>query len=33
MGGEFLNTKEIRIDDDKGRHATTRRELFLISGG
>ena len=30
MGGEFLNTKEIRIDDDKGRHATTRRELFLI---
>ncbi|CCK99833.1 GTPase [Clostridioides difficile] len=33
LGGEFLNTKEIRIADDKGRHATTRRELFLISGG
>ncbi|MCC0660639.1 ribosome small subunit-dependent GTPase A [Clostridioides sp. ZZV14-6154] len=33
LGEERLNTKEIRIDDDKGRHATTRRELFLISGG
>lgn len=33
LGEELLNTKEIRIDDDKGRHATTRRELFLISGG
>ena len=29
-GGEFLNTKEIRRDHDKVRHASTRREQFQV---
>lgn len=33
MGGEFLNIKEICIDDDKGRYVMIRWELFLILGG
>ncbi|MEL7610715.1 MAG: ribosome small subunit-dependent GTPase A [Bacillota bacterium] len=33
MGGEVLATKEIRESDDKGRHATTRRQLLLLPGG
>jgi ribosome biogenesis GTPase / thiamine phosphate phosphatase len=32
MGEERIKTREIR-KDDKGRHATTHRELFLIPGG
>lgn len=32
IGEEKLATKEIR-KDDRGRHMTTRRELFLLSGG
>ena len=32
LGEEIMATREIR-QDDKGRHATTRRELFLIPAG
>jgi ribosome biogenesis GTPase len=32
LGEDVIGTKEVR-KDDKGRHATTRRELFLIPGG
>lgn len=33
LGLEIQKTKEIRVGDGKGRHATTSRELFLVSGG
>ncbi|NDL66475.1 ribosome small subunit-dependent GTPase A [Clostridiales bacterium F-3ap] len=33
LGEERIRTKAVREDDDRGRHATTRRELFLIPGG
>ncbi|HOV79056.1 MAG TPA: ribosome small subunit-dependent GTPase A [Bacillota bacterium] len=33
MGREVLATKEIREGDDKGRHATTHRQLFILPGG
>lgn len=33
MGREVLVTKEVRADDDKGRHATTHRQLLLLPGG
>ena len=33
MGRAVLATKSIRRDNDKGRHATTHRELFLLPGG
>ncbi len=33
MGKEVLRTKEIREADDKGRHATTRRQMFILPGG
>jgi ribosome biogenesis GTPase len=33
MGTEILATKQIRGDDDKGRHTTTHRELILLPNG
>ncbi len=32
-GREILETKEIREDDAKGRHATTHRQLIVLPGG
>lgn len=33
MGEDVLATKEIREGDDRGRHATTHRQLLLLPGG
>lgn len=33
IGSEHLATAEIRSDDDKGRHTTTKRELILLPSG
>ena len=33
MGQDVLATKEIREDDDRGRHATTHRQLLLLPNG
>ena len=33
VGEELLATQEVRVDDQRGRHTTTRRELILIPGG
>lgn len=33
MGRDVLATKEIRQDDDRGRHATTHRQLLLLPNG
>lgn len=33
MGEEVLTTKEIREADDRGRHTTTHRQLFILSDG
>ena len=33
LGADLLATKEIRQDDDKGRHTTTHRELLLLPYG
>jgi ribosome biogenesis GTPase len=33
MGTEILATKQIREDDDKGRHTTTHRQLVLLPSG
>lgn len=33
MGREVQAVREIREDDDRGRHATTARELFALPGG
>jgi ribosome biogenesis GTPase / thiamine phosphate phosphatase len=33
LGGERLQTQPIRDADDKGRHTTTTRELFVLPGG
>ncbi len=33
IGEERLETAEIRLDDDKGRHTTTRRELIVLEDG
>ncbi|VDG23382.1 ribosome small subunit-dependent GTPase A [Lactobacillus sp.] [Lactiplantibacillus mudanjiangensis] len=33
IGDDVLMTKTIRADDDKGRHATTARQLLLLPGG
>lgn len=33
LGGERMLTQAIRDADDKGRHTTTTRELFALSGG
>ncbi len=32
-GGQVMETKEIREDDDKGRHTTTHRQLILLPNG
>jgi ribosome biogenesis GTPase len=32
-GEELLETQEVRVDDQRGRHTTTRRELILLPGG
>jgi ribosome biogenesis GTPase len=32
LGEERLATKEVRADDDRGRHTTTRRELIVLPG-
>ena len=33
MGRDVLSTQEIRSDDDKGRHTTTHRQMFILPGG
>ncbi len=33
MGQDILDVKQIREDDDKGRHTTTHRQLLLLPGG
>jgi ribosome biogenesis GTPase len=33
VGEELLETREVRADDHRGRHTTTRRELILVPGG
>ena len=33
VGADVLTTKTIRADDDKGRHATTHRQLILLPNG
>lgn len=33
LGQEIQSTKDIRNDDDKGRHTTTRRELIVLPNG
>jgi ribosome biogenesis GTPase len=33
LGEERLVTKEVRADDDRGRHATTHRQLILLPSG
>ena len=33
MGRDVLSTQEIRGDDDKGRHTTTHRQMFILPGG
>jgi ribosome biogenesis GTPase len=33
IGGAFLKTLPIRAHDDRGRHSTTMRQLFLLPGG
>lgn len=33
MGSDVMFTKEIRGDDDKGRHSTTHRQLLILPGG
>ena len=33
MGSDVLATKEIRADDDRGRHTTTYRQLLLLPSG
>ena len=33
MGQEVMDVKEIREDDSRGRHTTTRRQLFMLPSG
>lgn len=33
LGEEIIKTREIRITDDKGKHTTTRREMFRVENG
>jgi ribosome biogenesis GTPase len=33
VGEELLATQEVRVDDQMGRHTTTRRELILVQSG
>ena len=33
MGREVMETREVRMEDARGRHTTTRRELVVLPGG
>jgi ribosome biogenesis GTPase len=33
LGREAMRTREVRSKDDRGRHTTTHRQLFKLSGG
>ncbi len=33
VGSELIATQEVRADDQRGRHTTTRRELIVLPGG
>lgn len=33
LGAEVQRTQEVRLDDARGRHTTTHRELFVLPGG
>ncbi len=33
LGEEVIETRDIRAGDDKGKHTTTRREMFCVGGG
>jgi len=33
MGAEVMHTSEIREDDARGRHTTTKRQMFVLPGG
>ncbi len=33
MGREVMETREVRLDDSRGRHTTTRRELVILPDG
>ena len=33
VGEDLIETQEVRADDQRGRHTTTRRELILLPGG
>lgn len=33
LGGEVQRTQEVRVGDERGRHTTTHRELFLLESG
>ena len=33
MGSNVRRTQEVRVSDDRGRHTTSLRELFLLPGG
>lgn len=33
LGEERIKTSEVRVTDDKGKHTTTRREIFRVDGG
>lgn len=33
IGREAMKTRAVRVEDSKGRHTTTRRELLLVPGG
>lgn len=33
VGHQMQATREVRANDDRGRHTTTRRELILVTGG
>jgi ribosome biogenesis GTPase len=33
LGAEAQRTAEVRVGDDRGRHTTSHRELFLLPGG
>ena len=33
LGSQVIKTKEIRVGDDKGKHTTTRREMFKVEDG
>src|SRR5687767_10864821 len=33
LGAEVQRTQEVRVSDERGRHTTTHRELFVLPGG